>query len=56
MTFRSLGHNRVSRIELDAWQFCQRLVDLYVDYCFYRPRSRGDMFGRVKYSKSKGGV
>jgi len=30
MMFRSLGHNRVSRIEVGAWQFCQRLVDLYV--------------------------
>jgi len=30
MIFRSLGHNRVGRIEPDAWQFCQRLIELYV--------------------------
>jgi len=27
---RSLGHNRVSHIEADAWQFCQHLIELYV--------------------------
>ena len=29
---RSLGHNRVNQVEVDAWQFCQHLIELYV-YC-----------------------
>ena len=39
-----LGHNAISRIRPDAWEFCQKLSELWVHLVFFSPPSPAPSF------------